>query len=200
MAVSLHAAQPTRDEAQQEIMMEHGKGEDMAKMETAIYDTYLVIHDVTYDPNDQKLHFSVTNKSDGVISFGYAYTIEKYDEKKQAWLSTTLTNDLAFIEMLALIDKGQTVKDGIDFSLLNQPLTNGKYRTVRTYYTDTAHLTGYIEFDVVDQKLTNFRLSQDFVGDFFLDRFFGYIWFYKIVICKRFYLLSSCRYVRFLSF
>ena len=157
LAVSLHAAQPTRDEAQQKIMMEHGKGEDMVKMGTAIYDAYLVIHDVTYDPNDQKLHFSVTNKSDGVISFGYAYTIEKYDKKKQAWLPTTLTNDLAFIEMLALIDKGQTVKDMIDFSLLSERLTNGKYRTVRTYYTDTAHLTGYIEFDVVDQKLTNFQ-------------------------------------------
>lgn len=157
LALSLHAAQPTRDEAQQEIMMEHGKGEDMAKMETAIYDTYLVIHDVTYDPNDQKLHFLVTNKSDGVISFGYAYTIEKYDEKKQAWLSTTLTNDLAFIEMLALIDKGQTVKDMIDLSLLNHPLENGKYRIVRTYYADAAHFTGYIEFDVVDQKLLNFH-------------------------------------------
>ncbi|MGG6432781.1 immunoglobulin-like domain-containing protein [Anoxybacillus sp. D401a] len=157
LTISLYPTQPAKEKTTEEaeMMMEHGQREDM--MTTEATDSYITIHDVTYDSKKQKLQFSVTNKSDGVISFGYAYTIERYDDKKQIWLPTTLTNDLAFIEMLALIDKGQTVKDGIDFSLLNQPLTNGKYRTVRTYYTDTAHLTGYIEFDVVDQKLTNFQ-------------------------------------------
>ncbi|WP_461202768.1 immunoglobulin-like domain-containing protein [Anoxybacillus sp. TBDG-1] len=153
LAISLHPTIPTKEK--EEMMMENAQGEDMVKMEVA--DSNITIHDITYDANTQKLTFSVTNESDVVISFGYAYTIEQYDEKKQTWLPTTLTNDLAFIEMLALIDKGQTVEDVIDFSLLQQPLANGKYRTVRTYYTDAAHLTGYIEFDVVDQKLTNFQ-------------------------------------------
>ncbi|KIQ94689.1 hypothetical protein LH47_01246 [Anoxybacillus thermarum] len=157
LTISLYPTQPAKEKTTEEVemMMEHGQREDM--MTTEVTDSYITIHDVTYDSKKQKLQFSVTNKSDDVISFGYAYTIERYDDKKQIWLPTTLTNDLAFIEMLALIDKGQTVTDGIDLSLLNQPLTNGKYRTVRTYYTDTAHLTGYIEFDVADQKLTNFR-------------------------------------------
>ncbi|WP_183242825.1 immunoglobulin-like domain-containing protein [Anoxybacillus mongoliensis] len=153
LAISLHPTIPTKEK--EGIMRENMQGEDMLKMEVA--DSNLTIHDVTYDANTRKLTFSVTNKSDAVISFGYAYTIERYDETKQTWQPTTLTNDLAFIEMLALIDKGQTVKDMIDLSLLNQPLENGKYRIVRTYYADAAHLTGYIEFDVVDQKLLNFH-------------------------------------------
>ncbi len=63
------------------MMMEHGQGEDM--MKTEVNDSYVTIHDVTYDSNKQKLQFSVTNKSDGVISFGYAYTIERYDDKNR---------------------------------------------------------------------------------------------------------------------
>lgn len=155
LAVSLYP--PAKEETQEkmDMMMEQEKGGDMVKME--VTDSYVTIHDVTYDSNKQKLHFSVTNKSDGVISFGYAYTIERYDNKKQTWLQTTLTNDIAVIEVLALVEKGQTVKDVIDFSLLNQPLANGKYRIVRTYYADAAHFIGYIEFDVVDQKLMNFQ-------------------------------------------
>ncbi|MCQ5366129.1 hypothetical protein NOW01_14175 [Anoxybacillus salavatliensis] len=155
LAVSLYP--PAKEETQEkmDMMMEQEKGEDMVKME--VTDSYITIHDVTYDSNKQKLHFSVTNKSDGVISFGYAYTIERYDNKKQTWLPTTLTNDIAVIEVLALVEKGQTVKDVIDFSLLNQPLENGKYRIVRTYYADTAHFIGYIEFDVADHKLSNFQ-------------------------------------------
>ncbi|EMI11535.1 hypothetical protein F510_0309 [Anoxybacillus gonensis] len=155
LAVSLYP--PAKEETQEkmDMMMEQEKGEDMVKME--VTDSYVTIHDVTYDSNKQKLHFSVTNKSDGVISFGYAYTIERYDNKKQTWLPTTLTNDIAVIEVLALVEKGQTVKDVIDFSLLNQPLENGKYRIVRTYYADTAHFIGYIEFDVADHKLSNFQ-------------------------------------------
>ncbi|ACJ32680.1 immunoglobulin-like domain-containing protein [Anoxybacillus flavithermus] len=157
LAVSLHASLSTKEKTQEkvEIMMENDQGEDMLKMEAT--DSNITIHDVTYDENAQKLHFSVTNKSSGVISFGYAYTIERYDETKQTWQQTTLTNGLAFIEMLALIDQGQTVKDMIDLSLIKQPLENGKYRIVRTYYADAAHFTGYIEFDVVDQKLLNFH-------------------------------------------
>lgn len=157
LAVSLHPTLSTKEKTQEkvEIMMENDQGEDMLKLEAT--DSNITIHDVTYDANVQKLHFSVTNKSNGVISFGYAYAIERYDETKQTWQPTTLTNDLAFIEMLALIDKGQTVKDMIDLSLLNHPLENGKYRIVRTYYADAAHFTGYIEFDVVDQKLLNFH-------------------------------------------
>lgn len=155
LAISLHPTMPTKEK--EEIMMESTQGEDMVKMEAAVSEAYLTIHHITYNANEQKLHFSVTNKSNGMISFGYAYAIERYDETKQTWQPTTLTNDLAFIEMLALIDKGQTVKDVIDLSLLKQPLANGKYRIVRTYYADAAHLTGYIEFDVVDQKLTNFQ-------------------------------------------
>ncbi|AKS37286.1 hypothetical protein NP92_00690 [Anoxybacillus gonensis] len=155
LAVSLYP--PAKEETQEkmDMMMEQEKGGDMVKME--VTDSYVTIHDVTYDSNKQKLHFSVTNKSDGVISFGYAYTIERYDNKKQTWLQTTLTNNIAVIEVLALVEKGQTVKDVIDFSLLNQPLENGKYRIVRTYYADTAHFIGYIEFDVADQKLSNFQ-------------------------------------------
>ncbi|AXM88589.1 hypothetical protein B379_04980 [Anoxybacillus ayderensis G10] len=155
LAVSLYP--PAKEETQEkmDMMMEQEKGGDMVKME--VTDSYVTIHDVTYDSNKQKLHFSVTNKSDGVISFGYAYTIERYDNKKQTWLQTTLTNDIAVIEVLALVEKGQTVKDVIDFSLLNQPLENGKYRIVRTYYADTAHFIGYIEFDVADHKLSNFQ-------------------------------------------
>ncbi|MCL6615841.1 MAG: hypothetical protein K6T39_01730 [Anoxybacillus ayderensis] len=155
LAVSLYP--PAKEETQEkmDMMMEQEKGGDMVKME--VTDSYVTIHDVTYDSNKQKLQFSVTNKSDGVISFGYAYTIERYDDKKQTWLPTTLTNDIAVIEVLALVEKGQTVKDVIDFSLLNGPLANGKYRTVRTYYADTAHFIGYIEFDVADQKLSNFQ-------------------------------------------
>ncbi|MGJ7035473.1 hypothetical protein HNQ84_001524 [Anoxybacillus eryuanensis] len=153
LAISLYPTISTKEK--EEIMMENAQGEDMVKMEVA--DSNITIHDVAYDANTQKLTFSVTNKSDAVISFGYAYTIERYDETKQTWQPTTLTNDLAFIEMLALIGKGQTVKDVIDLSLLNQPLENGKYRIVRTYYADAAHLTGYIEFDAVDQKLLNFH-------------------------------------------
>ncbi|MED0656971.1 immunoglobulin-like domain-containing protein [Anoxybacillus ayderensis] len=155
LAVSLYP--PAKEETQEkmDMMMEQEKGGDMVKME--VTDSYVTIHDVTYDSNKQKLQFSVTNKSDGVISFGYAYTIERYDDKKQTWLPTTLTNDIAVIEVLALVEKGQTVKDVIDFSLLNGPLANGKYRIVRTYYADTAHFIGYIEFDVADQKLSNFQ-------------------------------------------
>ncbi|GAC91533.1 hypothetical protein KN10_1969 [Anoxybacillus flavithermus NBRC 109594] len=157
LAVSLHPTLSTKEKTQEkaEIMMENDQGEDMLKLEAT--DSNITIHDVTYDANAQKLHFSVTNKSNGVISFGYAYAIERYDDAKQTWQPTTLTNDLAFIEMLALIDQGQTVKDMIDFSLLKQPLENGKYRIVRTYYADAAYFTGYIEFDVVDQKLLNFH-------------------------------------------
>ncbi|MCL9970472.1 hypothetical protein MX569_07635 [Anoxybacillus kestanbolensis] len=157
LAVSLHPTLSTKEKTEEkvEIMMENDQGEDMLKMEAT--DSNITIHDVTYDANAQKLHFSVTNKSNGVISFGYAYAIERYDDAKQTWQPTTLTNDLAFIEMLALIDQGQTVKDMIDLSLLKQPLENGKYRIVRTYYADAAHFTGYIEFDVVDQKLLNFH-------------------------------------------
>ncbi|WP_183249020.1 immunoglobulin-like domain-containing protein [Anoxybacillus tengchongensis] len=155
LAISLHPTMPTKEK--EEIMVENTQGEDMVKMETAVSEAYLAIHHITYNANEQKLHFSVTNKSNGMISFGYAYVIERYDETKQTWQPTTLTNDLAFIEMLALIGKGQTVKDVIDLSLLNQPLANGKYRIVRTYYADAAHLTGYIEFDVIDQKLLNFH-------------------------------------------
>ncbi|WP_181520848.1 immunoglobulin-like domain-containing protein [Anoxybacillus ayderensis] len=157
LVISLYPTQPAKEKTTEEaeMMMEHGQREDM--MTTEATDSYVTIHDVTYDSNKQKLQFSVTNKSDGVISFGYAYTIERYDDKKQTWLPTTLTNDIAVIEVLALVEKGQTVKDVIDFSLLNGPLANGKYRIVRTYYADTAHFIGYIEFDVVDQKLMNFQ-------------------------------------------
>jgi hypothetical protein len=113
-----------------------------------------MISEIKYNKDTKLLSFLITNKSNSTLTYGFGYTIEiqKVTDSKIEWKLTNLTDDLAFIEMLALIEKGKTSNDTISLYGLKEAFTKGVYRIVRTFNNDTKSIIAYIEFNV-DEKL-----------------------------------------------
>lgn len=97
---------------------------------------------------EKAIAFTVQNPLEVELTYGFAFTIEKMDEKKSTWIKTTLTDDLAFIEMLGIIPSKGKVEDKINLNLITG-LETARYRILRPYHTeDGRQVLLYISFDV----------------------------------------------------
>ena len=123
-----------------------------------------MISEIKYDINKKVLSFLITNKSNSMLTYGFAYTIEiqKVVGSKIEWILTNLTDNLAFIEMLALIEKGNSENDSISLSGLKEPFKEGIYRIVRVYNNATKPIITYIQFKANEkQELKDFVYYDD---------------------------------------
>ena len=113
----------------------------------------LVIKELSYDKKTQTISFLTENASDKKITTSLHYKIEKYNEQKQ-WEKTNLTDNLAFIEIVLLIEPNESIEESIDLSMIEN-IPNGIYRISKNYHNGNQNIVQYIQFEYVDKNLIN---------------------------------------------
>lgn len=107
--------------------------------------------DIRYDAEEKTLHFTLVNDGTLPLMFGFYFTVERQNALG-GWDPTGLTDDMAFIEMLGIVEPGGTYEDQISFAYFSKPLTAGTYRIFRPLHTDNEEIRFYIQFDVDDTE------------------------------------------------
>lgn len=123
-----------------------------------------MISELSYNNQTNMLSFLITNKSNSTITYGLGFIIEKQiiKEGNVEWIRTNLTDDLMFIEIVVMIDKGKTERDTILLKGLKEPFEESVYRIARIYNTATIPIMGYIQFKAdKNQILTDFKYYDD---------------------------------------
>ncbi|ETA81238.1 immunoglobulin-like domain-containing protein [Youngiibacter fragilis] len=82
-----------------------------------------------------KISFTVRNTTDKELVYGLGFTIDKWNEDKNIWEQTTLTDDLAFIKIAVLLKPDETNTSEIDLSQIEM-LIPGRFRISREYLKD----------------------------------------------------------------
>lgn len=99
----------------------------------AAYEDLLEKAELISDTN--KLAFTVRNTTDKELVYGLGFTIDKWNEEKNLWEKTTLTDDIAFIKIAMLLKPGETNSSEIDLSQIEM-LVPGRFRIARDYIQD----------------------------------------------------------------
>lgn len=82
-----------------------------------------------------KIAFTVRNTTDKELVYGLGFTIDMWNEEKNIWEKTTLTDDLAFIKIAMLLKPDETNSSEIDLSQIEM-LVPGRFRISRDYIQD----------------------------------------------------------------
>ncbi len=82
-----------------------------------------------------KVAFTVRNTTDKELVYGLGFTIDKWNEEKDIWEKTTLTDDLTFIKIAMLLKPGETNSSEIDLSQIEMQVP-GRFRIARDYLQD----------------------------------------------------------------
>lgn len=115
----------------------------------------LTISNINYDKLTKIVSYSIENKGKLSLFTGCPFVIEKYDEKN-GWSKTSLTNNIAFIEIAIVIEEGGIYTDNIDLSKIKK-IKDGYYRIVKEYSGENETITQYIQFEVSGNDLIEFQ-------------------------------------------
>lgn len=105
----------------------------LIKEKPAAYEDLLEKAELISDKN--KISFTVRNTTDKELVYGLGFTIDKWNEEKNLWEKTTLTDDIAFIKIAMLLKPGETNSSEIDLSQIEM-LVPGRFRIARDYIQD----------------------------------------------------------------
>lgn len=105
----------------------------LIKEKPAAYEDLLEKAELISDKN--KISFTVRNTTDKELVYGLGFTIDKWNEEKNLWEKTTLTDDIAFIKIAMLLKPGETNSSEIDLSQIEM-LVLGRFRIARDYIQD----------------------------------------------------------------
>lgn len=92
----------------------------------------LVLETVKYDKKSKVLSYELKNNSAETLEYGFSFTLMKLQEDRTL-KETGLTDDLAFIMMLASVEPGKNVSDEIHFELITKTIEPGRYYVMRQY-------------------------------------------------------------------
>lgn len=87
----------------------------------------------------------IKNTSDIEYTYGKHFSLETY--KDGSWYTVPFKKDTAFNEIAISLSPHKTNTESINLSLFNK-LSNGKYRIVKSLYSQGEELTVDAEFDV----------------------------------------------------
>ncbi|MBP1918021.1 immunoglobulin-like domain-containing protein [Youngiibacter multivorans] len=82
-----------------------------------------------------KIVFTARNTTDKDLVYGLSFTIDRWNEEKNLWEKTSLTDGLAFIKIALLLKPDETNTSEIDMSQIEM-LVPGRYRIARDYIQD----------------------------------------------------------------
>lgn len=92
----------------------------------------LVMKDMEYDKDKDVLSYEVENNTGKILDYGFAFNLMKLQEDNTL-KETGLTDEMAFIEMLASVEPGMSVNDEILFELIEKTVEPGRYYVIRKY-------------------------------------------------------------------
>ena len=92
----------------------------------------LVLKDIEYNEKENILNYELLNNTGKTIEHGFAFTLWKLQEDNTLEI-TDLTDDLAFIMMLAMVEPGKSINDSILFDLSEKTIEPGIYYVIREY-------------------------------------------------------------------
>lgn len=92
----------------------------------------LVLKEMAYDKEKDVLSYEVENKTGKNLEYGFVFTLMKLQEDNTL-KETGLTDDMAFIMMLASVEPGKSVNDEIHFELIDKTIDPGRYYVIRQY-------------------------------------------------------------------
>lgn len=97
----------------------------------------LQIIDMKYDGAEKSLQYQLKNTSDITLNYGFAYTIHKL-QSDGTLKDTELTKDMAFIEMLGMLEPGKTMEDTVLFDQLTGFPEDGTYYVIRQFHNESG--------------------------------------------------------------
>lgn len=109
---------------------------DPVTVEGVDFSEELVLEKISYDKKSRVLSYELKNNSAETLEYGFPFTLMKLQEDRTL-KETGLTDDLAFIMMLASVEPGKNVSDEIHFELITRTIEPGRYYVMRQY-TDAA--------------------------------------------------------------
>lgn len=112
----------------------------------------LVIKDLFYDKNEKNINFKTENKGNEDIITSLHYKIEKYDDENNKWQETNLTDNLAFIEIVLIIEPNKSIDESIDLPMVDN-VESGYYRIAKEYNVGEKNIIQYIQFKYDDGEI-----------------------------------------------
>lgn len=92
----------------------------------------LVLNKIEYDKGQNILSYEIQNNTGKTLEYGFAFTLMKLQDDNTL-IETGLTDDMAFIMMLASVEPGKSVNDEILFELIEKTIEPGRYYVIRQY-------------------------------------------------------------------
>lgn len=92
----------------------------------------LVLKEMEYDKDKDILSYEIVNNTGKMLEYGFVFNLMKLQEDNTL-IETGLTDDMAFIMMLASVEPGKSVNDEIRFELIEKTVEPGRYYVIRKY-------------------------------------------------------------------
>lgn len=115
-----------------------GKGDQPAEEPVKVdvkgmdFSEELVLKEIKYDKSTNILSYELENNTGKILDYGFAFNLMKLAEDNTL-KETGLTDDMAFIEMLASVEPGKSATDEIRFELIEKTIEPGRYYVIRKY-------------------------------------------------------------------
>ena len=127
--------------------------EEESPVKGVIFSDQLVVKELSVLTNPDAITYTIENKTGKTLEFSYAFIIKKL-QPDGSLVDTDLTEDMAFIMMLGMLEDGKTLEDGISFDLLKEKPTEGTYFVYREYVDEQGEkYVPRVSFKIVDGKL-----------------------------------------------
>lgn len=126
----------------------HSSDDNGVPVKGIVFSAGLKAIDIRFDDVEKVLHYQLKNTSGKLLQYGFAFTIHKLQDDGTL-KDTELTKDMAFIEMLGILEDGKTMEDAIMFSQFPDFPGNGTYYVIRQYTDEEGnHQIPLVSFKV----------------------------------------------------
>ena len=114
----------------------------------------LVLKEMDYDKEKDILSYEVENNTGENLEYGFVFNLMKLQEDNTL-KETGLTDDMAFIMMLATVEAGKSVNDQILFELIEKTIEPGRYYVIRQYVDGAGNVhIPEVSFEVTENDIT----------------------------------------------